>query len=153
MKKTSLAEAVSFLSSKMDDTVDKHSEGGVLLAAWSAKHMEWADVGVAVDETSYAKVQKDSEEERGKRMCVTGQIVQISIERTSIGKLNKGLLLSRSDKLYSFVGIKGSGELVQMSRARFCGVVIGNYMYHNSRGGVGHAVELVGMFDLPENKD
>lgn len=31
-------------------------------------------------------------------------------------------------------------------------VVTGNYDYSNSAGGTGHAVDLVGMFDLPENK-
>jgi hypothetical protein len=31
-------------------------------------------------------------------------------------------------------------------------VVTGKYSYANSGGGTGHAVTLVGVFDLPENK-
>jgi hypothetical protein len=30
--------------------------------------------------------------------------------------------------------------------------VTGRYDYHDSGGGTGHAVQVVGMFDLPENR-
>lgn len=51
-----------------------------------------------------------------------------------------------------FAAVASTGELVAQSSANFCGVTTGKYSYSNSGGGTTHAVFLVGMFDLPENK-
>lgn len=129
------------------------SRGSLLFTVWAAKHMHWSDVSVAKDETSYALVRKDSESERGKRMCTSGQLVQIEVERLPTGgKVSTGLLDSNAGNLYHFITAGSSGQLVEQSYARVCGVVTGSYDYENSAGGTGHAVGLIGMFDLPENK-
>ena len=49
--------------------------------------MVWSDVGVAQDERKYALVAKDADadEERGKRMCVPGNLIQISVEKADVG--------------------------------------------------------------------
>lgn len=47
--------------------------------------------------------------------------------------------------------VSSTGRLVEDSRARLCGFVTGKYSYSNSGGGSSHAVQLVGMFKLPEN--
>jgi hypothetical protein len=115
--------------------------------------MRWVDVGVQKDETSPALVRKDPDEARAKRMCTSGQLVQIAVVKLDNGaKLSEGLLESNAGNLYHYLGAGSSGELVEQSYARFCGVVIGTYDYSNSAGGTGHAVEIVGMFDLPENR-
>jgi hypothetical protein len=107
---------------------------------------------VPKDETSYLLAEKDSDEARGKRMCVSGTVIQIEVEKTDVGKLNTGLLMSWSNNLFNYVTVGTSGELVAQSAARICGVVTGKYDYSNSAGGTGHAIEIVGMFDLPQNK-
>jgi hypothetical protein len=115
--------------------------------------MKWADVAVAKDETSFALVRKDADEARGKRMCTSGQVVQIEVQKIpGAGKHSEGLLMSSAGNIYNFIAAGSSGELVERSYARFCGVVTGKYDYSNSAGGEGHAVEIVGLFDLPENK-
>lgn len=82
------------------------------------------------------------------------------IERPKIGLRQSDLLingprdLSVGHQIRSELASAGStATLVQQSRARLCGVVIGTYDYSNSAGGKGHAVSLVGMFDLAENRE
>ena len=53
--------------------------------------------------------------------------------------------------IYRFLAVKSTGNITDESSAKFCGVVIGKMDYANSAGGVAHAIQLVGMFDLPEN--
>jgi hypothetical protein len=97
-------------------------------------------------------MRKDSDAARGKRMCVRGQLIQIQKEKVGDGGLFTGLLLANYSDIYSFIAVGSTGELVSNSNARLCGVAIGNYEYSNSAGGKGHAISIVGMFDLPENR-
>lgn len=148
----SLAGAIEAVKPKMADTVDDIDPGTALLTVWAMKHMRWTDVAVTTDETTYALVQKDSEEARGKRLCVPGSVIQIEVDKGDQGKDYFGLLISGSGNIYRFYAVGSTGAIVEQTYARFCGVVTGKYEYSNSGGGTGHAVKLVGMFDLPENK-
>lgn len=151
--KRTFADAVAYARTQMTDTDDEASPGGVLLAMWGAKHMTWADVGVAKSETSYALVRKDSDAHRGKRVCIRGSLIQIQKEDAGNGThVFTGLMMTGYSEITNFIAVGSTGELVARSKARFCGVVIGTYDYSNSGGGKGHAVTLVGMFDLPENR-
>jgi hypothetical protein len=148
----SLAEAITFDQPLMDDTNDGQvSKGALLLAAWSTQRLKWGDLD-ALGETRFAQVKKDPDAHRGQRLCTRGHVVQIEAVKTDAGKLFSGLMIDSSENLTEFVAVHGSGDLVERSWARFCGVVIGKYDYPNSGGGVGHALTLVGMFDLPENR-
>jgi hypothetical protein len=148
----SLQGALDVTRDDMSDEFNKVSSGAIALSIWAAQRMRWTDVAVPKDETSFALVQKDSDEARGKRMCVTGKLIQIAVEKTDFGKIHEGLLMTYGYKLFHFMTVGSSGELVQDSRARICGVVTGKYDYSNSGGGTGHAVQIVGMFDLPQNR-
>lgn len=150
--KATLADAIDHVKDKMSDTDDETSPGALLLALWSSDRLKWADVSVAKNETSFALVRKDSAANRGKRMCVRGQIIQIQKEKAEGTSLFSGLMLTGYGDITSFIAAGSTGALVAQSRARLCGVVIGTYDYSNSGGGKGHAVSLVGMFDLPENR-
>ncbi len=152
-KISSLRGALEFAIPYMSDQYNKVSDGALLLATWAAAHLRLGDVKVAKDETSFALAQKDPDEARGKRICVTGSIIQIAVTRTPFGKLNEGLIgVNYLSRLYHFVAAGSSGSLVQGNRARLCGVVTGRFDYSNSAGGTGHAIQLVGMFDIPENR-
>ena len=128
------------------------NEGMVMFAGWAASNMKWSDVGVTTDETSSAKIKKDSDEERGKRICASGRIIEIETAKTPIGKFYEGGLITNSRDIFRFVTVGSSGDLVEGSQARLCGVVTGTNSYSNSAGGTTHGVQLVGMFDLPENR-
>lgn len=151
-KMPTMAEAVTYALPSMSDTFDEPSRGTVLLTAWAVGRMQWSDVDIAKNETSYAKVQKDSVAEHGKRLCVPGNLVQIEVDRSFDKPFYEGLMANANWNLYHFYAVGSTGELVAESYARFCGVVTGKSDYTNSAGGTGHAIAMVGMFDLPENK-
>jgi len=136
----------------MNDVYGQTSEGTRLLVVWALSRMTWDAVGVEKDETTHGKVLKDVELERGKRLCWRGTLLQIAADRSLGDAVYTGLLYSSQGDLYHFYGVGSSGDLVEDSYGRFCGVVTGKYDYDNSGGGTSHAIELVGMFDLPENR-
>lgn len=153
LAKMDYAEALATTRPLMDDTSNTHSDGTMLLAIWAAQAMVWTDVHVENDETSFGKVMKDPNAERGKRMCWSGRIIQITREQVDAGSVFSGLLLTRRRNIISFFAAGSTGDLVGGSRGRFCGVVTGKYSYSNSGGGTSHAIAMVGMFKLPENLD
>jgi hypothetical protein len=134
----------------MDDTDGETSFGAKLLAIWAAPHLRWADLG-ELPETRFALVQKDADEERGKRLCTQGTIIEIETAKQDYGKVFLGGIFSNSD-VVRFIAVGKSGTLVSGSWARICGVVVGTESYKNSGGGTTHGVRIVGMFDLAENR-
>lgn len=126
--------------------------GALAFAVWADKGLKWTDVGISKNETTIAQIMKDSDDERGKRFCVGGSVIEIQVVKSEVGKFHVGLLMTDATKLVHFIGVGSSGEIVERSYARFCGVAAGKFDYPNSAGGVGHAVELVGMFDIEANR-
>jgi hypothetical protein len=148
----SFEDAIAVIGPKMSDSVDAYSDGQVMLTLWATKALTWGDVFVKRDETSLAKIAKDSEPERGKRMCLSGtRVIQIMADRADDAKIFRGLLSYRY-KPVSFIAVGSTGELVERSRARFCGIVAGNHAFSNVSGGQTQTALLIGMFDLPENR-
>jgi hypothetical protein len=111
----------------------------------------WKDVAPKMNETSIALLKKDSDEERGKRLCLPSRIIQISAGKIENDKLYEGLLQT-PDGIVSFIAVRSTGDLLEGSIGKFCGVTTGNYSYSNAGGGTTHAIRMIGMFDLPENK-
>ena len=145
-----IQQALPFALKYAGDRVDELSEGSVMLAFWLAAHGSWEDVAVRRDETSFLKVKKDSTAEIGKRMCVRGRVIQISRAGADLPVFEGNLMLP-GFKVANFLSFGSTGELVEHSRARFCGFVTGRYAFSNVSGGQTQAVQLVGAFDLPEN--
>lgn len=112
--------------------------------------LPWSQVAVQKDETSPGLIMKNSAKERGKRLCATGRIIEIHEDKS--GNASNGLLRSYSGTLYHFETFGSSGTLTEGRQGRFCGFVVGQFHYRNSGGGVGHAVDVLGVWDLPENK-
>ncbi len=150
-KKTA-PEAFAVARPLMVDQPNDTSPGGALFAVWSVEHLRWPDVAVTRDETTVARVLKDVDAERGKRLCVGGAVIEIAAVKQPQGTLFTGLLLSVDGELHHFLAVKSTGDLVEHSTGRFCGFVVGRYDYANSAGGAGHAIDMVGMFDLPANR-
>lgn len=145
-----LSDAIASARPAMSDTQEIFSEGAKMLALWASDRIEWKELA-AVPSTNAALVLKDSEDQLGKRICSSGQIVEISAEELA-GKVYVGELFNMdTDNLFRFIALRSTGDLVEHNHARFCGVVTGKVDYANSMGGEEHAIQLVGMFDLPEN--
>jgi len=136
--------------------VDQHSAGTALLALWSQQRLTWSQVQVARNETTLGRTLKDPDPSLGKRLCAVGAVAQINRDKTSPnGQLWHGILVTHEngELPLSFYAAGSSGDLEQSSRARICGVVTGVHTYSTIESGVMHAVQLVGMFDLPENRE
>ena len=133
------------------DETDKVSDGAILLSIWMNDHKNWKELN-ALPTTKFKLVQKDAESERGKILCMRGSLVEINVDRSGGFPAYLGGVFSYSGDVVRFVAVGSTGELVANSNAKICGVVIGTFSYSNSAGGVTHAVQIVGMFDLKENK-
>ena len=153
LSKKTFAEAIAFAKPQMKD-VDKSGDknpGSLLLSAWGLKNgFKWAEIQ-ALPETTHAKILKDPDEERGKRYCAAGSIIEITVDKSDLGKGYPGGMFDSANNVVRFYAIGSTGELVARKLAKFCGVVTGKESYSNSGGGVTHAIKVVGMFDLPEN--
>jgi hypothetical protein len=145
--------AVAYAKPSMADSVEMVDEGTLLIFAWAQKRLRWGDVNVARNETSPALVRKDPDAERGKRACVRGTIVEIKVFRLDFGRGYEGLLMTNDVQFVKFGAVGSTGTLVADSPARFCGVVTGEHAFANVSGGQTRTVLMVGMFDLPENRE
>jgi hypothetical protein len=148
-----LHEAIAHTRLDMQDTDGGGvSVGAARLAIWGAENMRWAELQKLPD-AKYGLVMKDPDNQRGQKLCASGQVIEIAVDRSVPGnKIFIGGMYDNDGRIYRFVALQSTGEIMANSRARFCGVVTGQQHYQNSLGGVAHAVHLVGMFDLPENK-
>jgi hypothetical protein len=136
----------------MDDTANDVSAGAVLLGLWASRHLTWDELQ-AVPETRQALVMKDPDAERGKRICARGPIIEIRAEKTDVGKFfHGGIFNGGYGRVVRFLAVGSTGELVEQSRGRFCGIITGTQSYSNTGGGTTHSVFAVGMFDLHDNK-
>ena len=147
-----LASAIDGIKPQMTDTTNEVDEGAIWLALWSREHLNWTDLQ-ALKPSKASLVMKDADTQRGLRLCPTGYIGEITAD-DSLGtpKVFTGGLIDNSGQIYRFIAVKSTGEIVKGSTAKFCGIVTGRLMFSNSVGGTTHAVSLVGMFDLPENR-
>ena len=128
------------------------SLGAAKLALWGTENMHWAELQ-EIPTTKYGLVMKDPDSQRGQKLCANGEVIEIALDRSVSGqKVFLGGMYDDGGRIYRFIAVQSTGEIMAHSRARFCGVVTGQQHYENSMGGVAHAVHLVGMFDLPENK-
>lgn len=150
---SNLREAIAETRAKMTDIQGGDlSDGAALLALWGDENMRWNELQ-EIPMTKYGLVMKDPDAQRGKKMCVSGKIIEIALDKSVPGKrIFEGGMFSDAGEIYRFIALHSTGEIMANSRARFCGVVTGQQHYQNSAGGVAHSVHLVGMFDLPENK-
>lgn len=151
MAQTSLQGALSVTKPHFVDSNEGLTPAAAALALWGTSNLRWSELN-ALPETKFALVMKDSEAERGKRLCAGGSIIEIAVDRSSGSPVYMGGLITPGGKVLRFAALGSTGELVQNSSARFCGVVTGRESYSNSGGGTTHAVFAVGLFDLPENK-
>jgi hypothetical protein len=145
-----IAEAIKLAKPMMSDTTNDTSPGALAFSVWAAKKMKWDDLK-GLPMTKYKLIMKDPDEERGKKICAKGRIIEIHAEKTAVGKIYSGGLMRGYSQIYRWIAVGSTGELVANSYGTICGVVIGRQSYSNSMGGTAHAVFLVGMFLLPEN--
>ncbi len=149
-----LREAVAGTRFEMSDIQGGDlSPGAAKLALWGAEHLLWNELQ-EIPSTKYGLVMKDPDAQRGQKLCVNGQVIEIEVDQSVPGKkVFLGGMFDDDSRIYRFVAVQSTGEIMANTHTRFCGIVTGQQHYPNSMGGVAHAVHLVGMFDIPENKN
>jgi hypothetical protein len=108
-----------------------------LVARYAVAKLTFAEVDAA--ETTLPLVEKDFRSELGKRLCVAGEVRRIERADMAGRKVFVGELLTKDGDRVTYLAVGSTGELVKRTIARFCGVVTDK-------------LQLVGMFDLPENR-
>jgi hypothetical protein len=131
----------------------KTDPGVEAFEGWAVGRLRWSDVSTEpAAGTSYGRVMKDVDAERGKRLCVKGEVVQIEKSTSRGGPVFRGVMQSAAQEPFRYTAVGSTGELVTTQVARLCGVVVGRNSYESIDRATVHAVHLVGMFDLPENR-
>jgi hypothetical protein len=132
-----------------NETFNAPNVGGICFKLWATKNLVVNDAAVAKNETTYGLIMKNPALQISKKMCLVGNIIQIEEENMLQNTVSNGLMhQGYGGNLVHFYNIGSSGNLVEGKPARMCGFVIGQYHYHNSGGGTGHAIDLVGAWDL-----
>jgi hypothetical protein len=140
------------------DTDNEIDRTGVFFGlAWATMRYPWSELA-ALPETSFGKFKKDPSAERGKRLCATGLVGEIT-DATAGGTVGDlparslyGGKMAEGTNVITFYAVGSTGGIVQGNTARFCGVATGIYSFPNSLGTTTHSVLASGMFDLPENR-
>lgn len=151
-EQSSLVGALPIATQLFDNSTNELDTGSALFAIWSNSQLKWFELQ-SVPETKRALVMKDPVAERGKRLCVSGSIVEIQVDRSAGKPIYNGTLMTPGFHAVRYAAVGSTGELVESSAARFCGIVTGIMSYSNAGGGTTHAAYVVGMFDLAENKE
>jgi hypothetical protein len=138
----------------LSDSGNAETPEALGLAMWMSEHAWFDDLEKRKADTSIALILKNSEAERGKVLCVSGEVVEIATMPASIGRkvedLNRAIIVIANQGV-RVVAARSTGKIVANTPAKFCGVVAGKSSYYNSQGGTARTAYVVGMFDLPEN--
>lgn len=147
-----LASAIQLFKNDIAVTNNEMPKALGELAAWhTAVGITWKDIN-AIPETTYGKVMKDPITEGGKRLCVSGTVIEINADHSVQPPMYHAGIMSDSFKATRVLAVGSTGEIEADKHARFCGIVTGAVSYDNAGGGTTNAPYLIGMFDLPENK-
>lgn len=145
-------EALEMALPQFENQTDGFDLAASSFAGWANGHLEFSDVSVARDETSFASARKEIARARGKRLCIDGKVDRMEVIGEDDSRMNNGLLLGSQGAVFNFLAVRSAGALAPGSEARICGVVTGLRDFHDAGGKVIRSVFLVGMFDLPENR-
>lgn len=87
LSKATLGEAIEVARPLMVNTNGRLDEGAALLTLWASKNLTW-DQLESLHETTPALFRKDPDAERGKRLCISGEIREIRAEKTLATRLS-----------------------------------------------------------------
>lgn len=151
-----LDSAIAFYKSDDSITVDvnkdEHPQLLVNLVFWHGIiGMTWQGLN-SIPETSYPLIKKDVIGEAGKRFCFLGYVREIQVDRSMKPAVTNALIYATSRGYVYVLAVGSSGNILPDSEVKFCGIVTGNKHYQ-TLAGMDSAPYLIGMFDLPENKE
>lgn len=114
--------------------------------------MTWEDLN-SIPETSYEMIKKDIFTETGKRFCFTGTVHEIKVDRSINPPVTHAFVYASYRGYVNVIAVGSSGNILPSSEVNFCGIVTGDIAEYETLAGGDSAPYLLGMFDLPENKE
>jgi hypothetical protein len=99
--------------------------------------LAWHDV-MKGGETTVPLILKDPERERGRKLCIAGTVDVIERTRVDARDVHTGTLRTTEGPQISFVALGNTGDIVVAAAVAMCGYA--------------HGKQIVGLFDLPENR-
>ena len=152
LKSDSLSEAITLIKPMMTDEFVAFPSSAELLAFWMDQKSIKIDSIKHIEASTRANILKNSNRERGKKICLTGRVTSIRAD-PSIGfeAYHAGIATNYLNPTRVLV-VGSIGNLVTNAKGNFCGIVIGKVGFTNAAGGTLIAPFLVGMFDLPDNQ-
>jgi hypothetical protein len=126
---------------------DISNTGHHCFAQWADAHVS-EELGRQIlgdkkDTSSPSLVFKNSEKELGKRICLTGEVLQI---KEVPNHLTEGLVRSDSGFTYHYVNLGNSKRLLPHVQASMCGIVVGYVWYRTTENTFYQAVDLMGVW-------
>lgn len=148
-----LREAVALTKPLFADVQGEDvNPGAALLAMWWAHRSTLWNELIAMPDTRRAEVMKDPEPYRGQRICMTGSVTQIFRDKSTPASAPVYMgVLYHNGGFVRFLAARSTAAVVEDTPARFCGIVVGLQSYPNVSGGTTHAIQVVGLFDIPAN--
>ncbi|MFO0662828.1 MAG: hypothetical protein U0174_02695 [Polyangiaceae bacterium] len=146
----SLEEALKV--AKEEFPLDAQSRSAAIVD-WSEERLRWADVDMKKNQTSTLLALKDPEGAYGKRACLTGKLTTITAVRDADASalLHFKAVLEGPGERWNLSAVGDTAELVKGSTAKFCGLAV-HVRTQRADGGTLDTLDVVGMFDLPENR-
>jgi hypothetical protein len=148
-----LSEAVALTKPHFGDVQGEEvNNGAALLAMWWAHRSTLWNELVAMPDTRRAEIMKDPDPYRGQRICMTGSVTQIFRDKSTppSAPVYMGVLYHNGG-FVRFLAVQSTQGIVEGTPARFCGIAVGLQSYPNVSGGTTHAIQVVGLFDIPAN--
>lgn len=148
---STLGEAIMFAKPQMRDSTGSPDEGSAtLLKYWLDKKYAWAQLE-AVPPTTEAAFLANPDAERGKRICTTGVVQQISQANPNPPQ-HEGLITAQTGESVSFGAVGDVTGIKQGGPGKFCGIASGIQNMTTPDGRQVRAIRCVGMFDTPANR-
>ena len=99
--------------------------------------LTWSDVQHG-GETTPPLILKDPARERGRKLCVAATVDAIEATTVDARKVHTGTLRTAGGDALPFIALGSTRSITARAASRFCGVA--------------HGKQIVGLFDLPENR-
>jgi hypothetical protein len=146
-----LGEAILLTRPRMSDFTGTPDEGSsTLLTYWLDKKYPWAQLE-ATPATTEAAFLANPDAERGKRICTSGVVQQLS-QVSPQPPRHDGVQLAQSGVSVSFGAVGDVAGIKQGGPGKFCGIATGIQTMTAPDGKQTRAIRSIGMFDTPANR-
>lgn len=152
MQSKTLQEALFFLVPHMENTSGSDlPAAAAVLAMWMNKKFWWNEL-MWMPDSKRVEAMKDPISFRGKRICLSGSVVEIYADHSVDPVAFNGTIMTASFDTVRFIAVRSTRGIHENSPAKLCGIITGTQTYPTTGGGFSHALFVVGVFDLPENR-